>query len=135
MTTENLLRSVLHMPNSPAVIFVDAFSLRTKSGRGGMRDGSDVHSTLASFYDVPQISLRSPLLPALLEHEALAKPFFQGDVRHIAKPLHRFLGKMVAAYLDDERCDSGARERIVEQSPDGAWSYSDVAGRVPRVSL
>lgn len=111
VASEELLRSILQLPNSPAVIYVDSFALRTKSGRGGtllayhpspltrcthiwhsgMTNGADAHDFLSNFYDVPQISIRNPLLPELLRNASLAQPFFNGDGRHIAAPLHEML--------------------------------------------
>lgn len=75
---EDLLRSILQLPTDPAVVYVDAFALRTKSGRGGMLNGGDGHAPLSAYYDVPQISLRGPVLPSLLMNKELAEPYFKG---------------------------------------------------------
>lgn len=136
VASEELLRSILQLPNSPAVIYVDSFALRTKSGRGGMTNGADAHDFLSNFYDVPQISIRNPLLPELLRNASLAQPFFNGDGRHIAAPLHEMLGDMVVGYLQEEHC------RVVKNQPLGPellrtenelWPGRSSLGIVPKL--
>lgn len=105
---EDLLRSLLQLPSQPAVIYVDSFALRTESGRDGMLNGGDAHAALASFYDVPQISVRGPSLPAMLRDKTLMEPYFKTDVRHIAQPLHDYLGDMVTAFLEETACQADA---------------------------
>jgi hypothetical protein len=148
-----------------------------------MLNGGDSHLPLASFYDVPQvrprespsgsnladpsssqISLRGPLLPALVRDHSLARPFFQGeleqraelfapvdptssvagDPRHIAAPLHAFLGRMVVALLQESRC-SGKKfmptalvdedDEAPESPSESIWPGVASLGEVPRVSL
>lgn len=60
-STENLLRSLLNLDSQPAVLFVDFFSLLSGSGQKTILSGQDVQSSLASWYDVPQVRLRRPL--------------------------------------------------------------------------
>lgn len=78
---EDLLRSILQLQTEPAVVYVDAFALRTQSGRGGQLNGGDAHAPLSAYYDVPQISLRGPVLPSLLRNKSLAQPYFEGEFR------------------------------------------------------
>ncbi|ORY85303.1 Isoprenylcysteine carboxyl methyltransferase family-domain-containing protein [Leucosporidium creatinivorum] len=154
---EDLLRSILQLPTEPAVIYVDAFALRTQSGRDGMLNGGDGHAPLAAFYDVPQLSLRGPLIPSLLRNKSLAEPYFQGDVRHIAAPLHRYLGDMVVAFLQETACsvpsivettsavaaiDSAVSNSTSSNSTSSSSSTSvwverteDWVGKVPRLKI
>lgn len=73
-----MIRSILSLPNNPAVrfsppfsllsfadfasspsqvVFVGAFALQSQTGDGGMLNGGDAHMALSSFYDVPQVGL------------------------------------------------------------------------------
>ncbi|GAA5891160.1 hypothetical protein JCM6882_006443 [Rhodosporidiobolus microsporus] len=128
--TETMLRSILSLPNRPAVIFVGAFALVSQSGRGGMENGGDGHIILSSFYDVPQISVRGALLPALLHNASLADPYFNGDPRHIAQPVHRFLGDMIIAYLQEQRC-AAMNEDASEVPASDIWPAAFELGAVP----
>ncbi|GAA6038999.1 hypothetical protein JCM8097_000148 [Rhodosporidiobolus ruineniae] len=128
-STEIMLRSILQLPNQPAVMFVGSFALTSQTGDGGMTNGGDAHMALSSFYDVPQISIRNPLLPALFHNSSLAQPYFKGDPRHIAAPLHRFLGDMVIAYLQEQRCSALSMKG---GEPEGElWPNSTFLGAVP----
>ncbi|KAK4054883.1 hypothetical protein OIV83_000807 [Microbotryomycetes sp. JL201] len=146
--SEDLLRSLLESPRQPAVIYVDAFALHsgqtrkttTETDRGnGILDGADAHLPLARFYDVPEISVRDPVLPTLLETPQLQDQYFAGDSRHIAAPLHRYLGHMVVSFLQDALCQTreilqSLDERNQISSP---WSRRTKAwvGGVPRVKI
>ncbi|KAM0793224.1 hypothetical protein ACM66B_000690 [Microbotryomycetes sp. NB124-2] len=133
---EDLLRALLHLPNEPAVVFVEAFALRTKSGRDGMLNGADSHASLAEFYDIPSISLRAPVLPTLLQDDTLAEPYFQTDVRHISAPLHEFLGKMVVAFLQDTDCRLQEFLMPVEASESEFAQRSEkTLGKVPPLKM
>lgn len=116
-------------------------------------NGGDAHTALASFYDVPQVSLfplfnpryalvddlppqisiRGPLLPALLRNRTLAAPFFLGDARHITLPLHAFLGKMVVAFLQEEQCRSLEPSSDELVASDSLWPGATILGLVPKV--
>jgi len=61
---ENLLRSLLNLDSEPAVLFVDFFALQSGSAQKTILSGQDVQSSLASWYDVPQVRFAlSFLLP------------------------------------------------------------------------
>ncbi|KAM0793223.1 hypothetical protein ACM66B_000689 [Microbotryomycetes sp. NB124-2] len=151
--SEDLLRSLLESPRQPAVIYVDAFALHsgqlhktpsassTTADDDGEKilDGADAHLPLARFYDVPEISVRDPVLPTLLNTPDLEDQFFKGDARHIAAPLHRYLGHMVVSFLQDALCQTreilqSLDERNTVSSP---WSRRTKAwiGGVPRVKI
>ncbi|BGP36596.1 hypothetical protein JCM10449v2_000497 [Rhodotorula kratochvilovae] len=126
--SESLVRSILLLPNKPAVIFVGAFALVSQSSKDGILNGGDAHASVAAYYDVPQISLRGPLLPALMQNHSLARPWFNGDPRHIAAPLHRALGDMLIAYLQEQRC---AREVDDPFVPSELFPTQTFLGEVP----
>ena len=115
-------------------------------------NGGDAHNALASFYDVPQVSLfgsnsssaalltdppqisiRGPLLPALLRNHTLAAPWFLEDARHISLPLHAFLGRMVVAFLQDEQCRSSELVDDALMASDSLWPSSEILGLIPKV--
>ncbi|GAA5932266.1 hypothetical protein JCM3775_001178 [Rhodotorula graminis] len=129
LAAELLVRSILLLPNKPAVIFVGAFALVSQSRRDGILNGGDVHAQVAAYYDVPHISLRGPFLPALTANHSLSQPWFNGDPRHIAAPLHRALGDMVIAFLSEQRCSIDAADLVL--SNEGSFSFSQLVGEVP----
>ncbi|GAA5838336.1 hypothetical protein JCM9279_003207 [Rhodotorula babjevae] len=138
--SENLLRSLLNLDSEPAVLFVDFFALQSGSAQKTILSGQDVQSSLASWYDVPQISARPALLQAMIRDPALAQPLFLGDLRHGTKIVHRFLGSMVIGYLQEERCRAeraGLEERRERRDEDvaEAWLGRDGLGKVPPVKL
>ncbi|GAA5891156.1 hypothetical protein JCM6882_006442 [Rhodosporidiobolus microsporus] len=154
-SSENLLRSLLQLDTKPAVIYADTFALRSGAAQATLLNGQDLQNSLASYYDVPQISARPALLPAMIRHPELKKPLFLGDVRHGSAKLHRFLGSMIVGYLQEERCrgeeaawwaDEGKKERRVRQEKrqDGEgegeveafeWPGTEGLGEVPRVKM
>ncbi|GAA5899107.1 hypothetical protein JCM5296_005746 [Sporobolomyces johnsonii] len=133
-SSENLLRSLLSLPSAPAVLYVDSFSLVSGSGNPTLLNGQDAHNSLASYYDVPEISARPALLTAMIRDPALVGPLFNGDKRHGSAKLHRFLGSMVVAYLQQERCrlDEPAEG---EQLPGGEWPGKEGLGQIPKVKM
>lgn len=132
-SSENLLRSLLQLDSQPAVIYVDTFSLyNTFAGKQQtLLSAQDVQSTLSPFYDVPQISARPALLPAMIRDHSLKKPWFLGDERHGTARLHRFLGSMVVGYLMEERCRVG--ELALEAGEGRDWPSRAALGSVPQV--
>lgn len=136
--TETLLRSILSLPTRPAIIMVDSFALLTGRGKAMSLNGGDAHSHLALRYDIPQISLRAASLTALMARPELETPFFNHDSRHIAAPMHAFLGGMVNAYLQEEGCrlDRGGwdaeRKRWGSDSKHKTLPGMDTLGTVPR---
>ncbi|GAA6034669.1 hypothetical protein JCM8097_001108 [Rhodosporidiobolus ruineniae] len=126
--SEELLRSILLLPNKPAVINAGTFSLT--NGYLSLLNAGDNRAMLSNFYDVPQISMRNPLLNAVWRNNSLAAPFFNGDPAHAAAPLHKYLGDMVVAYLQEQRCQTVWDQKVVE--PENAfWPDSKLVGEVP----
>ncbi|GAA5995195.1 SGNH/GDSL hydrolase family protein [Rhodotorula paludigena] len=129
--SEALVRSIMHLPNKPAVLFVGSFALKPQNTKDGQLSGMDAHSPVAAYYDVPQISLRGAFTPALLQDRTLADPYFNGDARHIAPPLHKALGELIITYLEEQRCE-------VIDPPEDPFVPSDIVpaptflGEVPK---
>jgi hypothetical protein len=95
-TYELLLRGLLDMPNHPAVLGLQVFTLLFQT----MGMGGDVHLGPAQFYDVPMVSLRNALLPDVLRNDSLVADYFTWtpkgpDVRHVS------LSKVLRRYLCD----------------------------------
>jgi len=138
--SETLLRSLLNLPSAPAVILVDSFALLNARGRPMSLNGGDAHAHLALRYDVPNVSLRSAALTAMMANPKLALPWFNGDERHIAAPMHEMLGAMVSAYLQEEGCrlqKGGWAEEAEHWGTDeehAAWPGMGTLGQVPKVS-
>ncbi|BGP44673.1 hypothetical protein JCM10450v2_000487 [Rhodotorula kratochvilovae] len=132
-STENLLRSLLNLDSAPAVLFVDFFALQNGAAQKTILTGQDVQTSLASWYDVPQISARPVLLQAMIRDPELAQPLFLGDQRHGTAKVHRFLGSMVVGYLQEELCRM--RRGGAVQGGNGGWPGTEGLGKVPRVKL
>lgn len=138
--SESLLRSLISLPSSPAVLLVDSFALLNARGRAMSLNGGDAHAHLALRYDVPSISLRAAALTAMMARPGLVGPWFKGDERHIAAPMHEMLGGMVAAYLQEEGCRLAKggyeqeRERWGNDEDHAEWPGMDTLGQVPKVS-
>ncbi|GAA5827032.1 hypothetical protein JCM11251_002213 [Rhodosporidiobolus azoricus] len=152
-SSENLLRSLLQLDTKPAVIYADTFALRSGAAQATLLNGQDLQNSLASYYDVPQISARPALLPAMIRNPELKAPLFLGDVRHGSAKLHRFLGSMIVGYLQEERCrgqealwwaDQKRKEKRqegevvaeAETNMEGfVWPGMEALGQVPRVKM
>ncbi|GAA6004465.1 hypothetical protein JCM10207_000738 [Rhodosporidiobolus poonsookiae] len=142
-SSENLLRSLLQLESQPAVLYADTFALRSGSTTQSMLNGQDVQNSLASFYDVAQISARPALLPAMISDHSLAKPLFLGDARHGGTKLHRFLGSMIVGYLEEETCrmqeavadEQRKQKRGLERDDGWVWPSRDSLGKVPKVKM
>ncbi|GAA6033724.1 hypothetical protein JCM8097_004399 [Rhodosporidiobolus ruineniae] len=128
--TEEMLRSILQLPTKPAVIFVGSMGIN--SGWGPLTNGGDAHAALSAWYDIPQISIRNTLLPAAFRNTSLALPYFNNDEAHIAAPVHRYLGDMVVAYLQQQKC-AMARDRLDRLHAPANWLWPDASslGEVP----
>ncbi len=139
---ETLLRSLLNLPGRPAVVLVDSFAILNARGQRMSLNGGDAHAHLALRYDIPNVSLRAAALTSMMADPALVVPWFNGDQRHIAKPLHEMLGAMVAAYFQEEGCrlerygnyDAMKERWAVQGGESGMWPGMEQLGQVPKVS-
>ncbi|GAA6004433.1 hypothetical protein JCM10207_000725 [Rhodosporidiobolus poonsookiae] len=151
-SSENLLRSLLQLPSQPAVLYADSFALRSEQQVKALLNGQDLQNSLASFYDVAQISARPALLPAMIRNNLLEGPLFKGDPRHVTTLGHRFIGSMIVGYLQEEACRAQVSvEKEEEQKdeaedrrkgkralgrPEGwAWPDAETLGQVPKVKM
>ena len=138
---ETLLRSLLSLPHKPAVVLVDSFALLNARGDKVSLNGGDAHAHLALRYDVPSVSLRAAALTAMMAQPEMVVPWFNGDQRHIAAPLHEMLGALVAAYFQEEGCRlarSGGWDREAERWAErggkgGEWPAIELLGQIPKV--
>lgn len=81
-----------------------------------------------------QISIRGPVLPAMLLNRTLNEPYFKTDPRHIAQPLHTYLGDLVVAFLQDTMCKKDEiLAAAAEQQNQWSTETSKWLGSVPRV--
>lgn len=60
--SEALVRSIMHLPNKPAVMFVGSFALKPQNTKDGQLSGMDAHSPVAAYYDVPQVRFSASAL-------------------------------------------------------------------------
>ncbi|GAA6039001.1 hypothetical protein JCM8097_000149 [Rhodosporidiobolus ruineniae] len=159
-SAENLLRSLLQLETQPAVLYADTFALGWTSTRSSIIGAQDYQSSLASWYDVPQIGTRGALLTAMIRDPSLREPLFLSDVRHGSVKVHRFLGSMIVGYMQQELCRidplvlDGPEEEIEEADIDlteeeqarrwrrkrglegeFAWPTAEGLGEVPRVKM
>ncbi|BGP35418.1 hypothetical protein JCM10296v2_007256 [Rhodotorula toruloides] len=134
-----LTRSILQLPNKPAIIFVGVFSLKPNFDDGvGLVHGGDYRMPIADYYDIPQISLRAPYLPPLLRNKTLVKPYFGVDPIHIAQPLHKAMGDFLIAYLQEQRCTMLEEQRSGEADmfpSEGLLLDALIPGEVPSHTL
>ncbi|KIR24948.1 hypothetical protein I309_06232 [Cryptococcus deuterogattii LA55] len=119
---ELLVRSLLDLPTSPAIVNLDVFALMFNS----ITLGGDLHLGIAQFYDIPILSLRNALLNDILKNNSLVTEYFfvhsngEIDLRHISRKGHNILGRIGAAYMDSQICEMDK----YEQSIPGADSLS-----------
>ncbi|KAI5474708.1 hypothetical protein MNV49_002553 [Pseudohyphozyma bogoriensis] len=106
---EALLRAVLSYPNQPAVMLAESFTIALPS----LSTGTDSHLGLANYYDVPALSLRNWLLPAVMDNPSLKDTYFFGDrdgtgkhndYLHISRGVHKALGDHFATYFNQQLC-------------------------------
>ncbi|KAL7419162.1 hypothetical protein Q5752_005998 [Cryptotrichosporon argae] len=111
---ELLVRALLDLPNSPALINMNVIALMFNT----IATGSDMHHGLAAYYDIPTLSLRDPLLPRILQNHTLIEDWFcedglhpgQRDLRHVNRRAHKAIGELVTAYIDTQLCEMDALE-------------------------
>ncbi|WVQ76532.1 hypothetical protein IAR50_006202 [Cryptococcus sp. DSM 104548] len=109
---ELLVRSLLDLPNKPAILNLDVFALVFKT----VTNGGDLRSGIAQFYDIPTLSLKNALYHQVLNNASLIPEIFtvqddgEVDTRHLGLKGHSLLGRIGAAYVDTQVCEMGAFE-------------------------
>ena len=80
-----LLRGLLDLPNSPAILALHVPALSFSQ----IALGGDVHFGPAQFYDVPMLSLRNAIMDDIFANSSLADHYFAHnkigtDTRHVS---------------------------------------------------
>lgn len=68
-----------------------------------------------------------------MANHTLKTPWFNGDSRHIATPLHKALGDMVIAFLQEQRCLLDDADITLPGDSKGLFVGADLVGEVPPV--
>ncbi|KAL7412652.1 hypothetical protein BDY24DRAFT_416030 [Mrakia frigida] len=102
LSMEDLVRGLMDLPQRPAVLLARPLGL----GAEMIANGGDEHLTVASYYDVPTISLRPVILPLLTRAKGERDHDFYvnngwgyPDTRHINSMSHHALGDFVSSYV------------------------------------
>ncbi|OXG45645.1 hypothetical protein C359_00332 [Cryptococcus neoformans Bt120] len=113
---ELLVRSLLDLPNAPAIMNLQVFALNFNT----ITNGGDMHLGIAQFYDLPVISLRNAAYRSVLQNESLIPEYFfvsekgEIDTRHISRKGHNLMGRLGAAYIETQLCEM---EKFVASIP------------------
>ncbi|AAW41092.1 CAP64 gene product - related [Cryptococcus deneoformans JEC21] len=122
---ELLVRSLLDLPNGPAVMNFQIFALKFNT----VTNGGDMHHGIAQFYDTPVLSLRNAAYNFILQNESLIPEYFyihgngETDTRHMGKKGHNLMGRLGAAYIETQLCEMdkfeasipGAKSMTIDQ--------------------
>ncbi|KAL7419490.1 hypothetical protein Q5752_006328 [Cryptotrichosporon argae] len=108
---ERLIRALLDLPSKPAVINLHSLSVASDL----MARGGELQYGVASFYDLPLVTLRNPLLPRLLNNHSLAYDWYrmngrQLDASHLNAYGHERVGDLIIAYIEQQLCEMDAIE-------------------------
>ncbi|KAJ7069380.1 hypothetical protein C8F01DRAFT_1207108 [Mycena amicta] len=155
-TFELLLRSLLELPQKPAVLHLQIMALSFNA----ITLGGDLQTALAMYYDTPIISVRNFLLPHILYHHANAaalsgskEPHTPGedywfvhnrngevDLRHMNAAAHALMSDMLSifsrkAYCSLLREDSHRHDRALLQPNLSHLPSDEVLDYIPRLRL
>ncbi|KAG8711820.1 CRISPR-associated endonuclease/helicase Cas3 [Ceratobasidium sp. 394] len=144
MTYEWLIRSLLDLPNKPAIISTHVFSVHFEY----IATGGDNHLAVAQYYDIPYINLRNVLINHVLEHENLVAEFFRPqdpfpanmpiDTRHMNRAGHKMMADLLIAHIQKQICRvaADAENPIAPFAPQGNLLPTlDTMEQVPRLRL
>ncbi|RKO89390.1 hypothetical protein BDK51DRAFT_21057 [Blyttiomyces helicus] len=135
-SSETLVRRLLELPEQPAVVFLENFA--PKSGVFGT--GQDAHSIVASYYDIPIISVRDMLYFNLFTKSSdSVLSYFASDQQHPNERGHRLGAELVIHYIQQTLCGM-AHDQAVTPPPHGLTSLSalrpeELSIVIPPVSL
>ncbi|KAG9094353.1 CRISPR-associated endonuclease/helicase Cas3 [Ceratobasidium sp. UAMH 11750] len=109
-TYEWLIRTLLSLPNKPAVVNAQVIALSFDT----ITMGGDLHTGVAEYYDIPTISLRNFGLYHILENPHLDRDMFHRlppyrleseiDLRHMNRIGHKVMGELLIAYMQRQIC-------------------------------
>ncbi|KZV97711.1 hypothetical protein EXIGLDRAFT_702882 [Exidia glandulosa HHB12029] len=101
---EWLVRQLLELPKSPAVVHLQVFAL--SADFAALSVGGDLHMGVANYYDTPVISLRNALLPRIFATADSVNEYFsidrfgKLDMKHINARGHKILADLLASHLE-----------------------------------
>ncbi|ODO02850.1 hypothetical protein I350_05691 [Cryptococcus amylolentus CBS 6273] len=134
---EILIRSLLDLPNKPAILALDVFALMFKT----VANGGDLHSGISQYYDLPTISLRNALYEQVLANSSIIPELFsidrhgELDLRHINLKGHNLLGRMGAAYVDSQVCEMEKYEDTFDRAEGMSLDELYPLAPLPRLRL
>ncbi|OWZ35371.1 hypothetical protein C343_01038 [Cryptococcus neoformans C23] len=134
---ELLVRGLLDLPTSPAIVNLEVFALMFKT----ITLGGDLHQGIAQFYDLPVLSLRNALLNDMLKNDSLINEYFfihpEGDVdlRHISRKGHNVLGRIGAAYMDSQICEMDKYEQGIPGADSMSIDQLYPVEPIPRIQI
>ncbi|KAK9898571.1 hypothetical protein P389DRAFT_167095 [Cystobasidium minutum MCA 4210] len=135
-STEAMYRTILSLPNQPAVIYMSVFALVFQDLTHGWR-----HSALISqWLDVPEINIRNWMLPHVMKHPEAIPPLYLNfaddlDIRHVNGKGHRAMGDMVIAYLREQLCLLSRDGPVEKQPSNPMWPTMDISRSLPRLGM
>jgi len=134
--TEALFRTILDLPNQPAVVYLSVFALVFQDMTHGWR-----HTALITqWLDIPMINMRNFYLPHLMLHPEDSEVIYMSwadyiDERHINKNGHRAMGDMTVAYLREQLCLLQRDGPMEMQGSSAVWPTNEIAGGLPRLGM
>ncbi|GHJ86394.1 hypothetical protein NliqN6_2796 [Naganishia liquefaciens] len=101
---DQLLRALLDLPSSPALIILGAWAPSVALDQG-YADPQLVHLPIATYYDIPYLSLKRMVWESYLRWPgSVRKAFWVDDGLHPNVRGHRLLADILTAYLEYELC-------------------------------
>ncbi|KAJ9101773.1 hypothetical protein QFC21_003112 [Naganishia friedmannii] len=101
---DQLLRALLTLPSQPAVIILGAWA-PTIAQDQGYADPQLVHLPIASYYDIPYVSMKRMVWESYLRWPgSVRRAFWVDDGLHPNVRGHRVLADVLTSYLEFELC-------------------------------
>ncbi|WVO17581.1 hypothetical protein L204_105278 [Cryptococcus depauperatus] len=134
---ELMVRSLLDLPNKPAVMNLQVFALKFNT----VTNGGDMHQGVAQLYDLPTLSLRNALYPEVLRNSSLVDELFyvhpegEVDTRHLSRKGHNLMGRIGAAYIDSQLCEMNQYEASIPNAASVPVDQLYPITPMPRIQL
>ncbi|TXT15551.1 hypothetical protein VHUM_00054 [Vanrija humicola] len=98
--TEHLVRDILQQRPDNAIVMLSAFGSSQPWFNGAAK-----HSTVATFYDIPRVTMRTFLYQYMLQHEGTQFDFYgTKDKDHPLQSGHDYMADILMHYLLREAC-------------------------------
>lgn len=97
---EQLIRSLLQLPNEPAIILISFFSFQVDY----YFNGQEAHLPIANYYDLPYISFKNVFFDYLNRNPENVTLFFSKDKHHPNKNGHKIMSNIIINYLEEQIC-------------------------------